>query len=633
MTSIDGVVTGLDTTSIIESLLAAERIPQNQLFVQKATVEAQADVFADLRGRYDAIKSAAQNLDLPDDWARLAATSSSELVEVNATTGSMTGEVRFTVLQRAAAHAVYSTDTLSSLDDVVATGDLFSASNYEPLGFSGLAGSGLTAGEQTFEVTQETTAAVTGGDSALPENHTITASNDRVRLRVNGVQRTIDIANGTYATRQDLVDAINVAISNVVDFDGEVTARLGAADEVEFVTTREGSAATIAITGGDGRSDLNLTNDPSDLTGIDGIISVNGVDTTITNTDVGSQVVLDAGTGTITGTFSGGVRLGTADIDNISLGGGTLTEVVTAINSAKGIGTNAAIIKVDDDQYRLQLSADETGEDSAIGLDLGLFTGLTGGFTTLSNGQDAELRVEGINPFTVTSSSDTFTDLMPGLDVTLAGVPTEEVVVNLTRDSETIADRVQALTDAVNDVLEGFDEVTAYDADTNSAALLTGNSTIRRARDELVSALIGPVTGAALGTVSLTGLTITNDGTFTFDRAAFLDTYADDPDAVERVYAAAFESGDDSAVGRVLAEVDDATAFGTGYLRTAEDSANARVEDLDESIASWDRRLELREQVLRATYTRLESALADLQSQSTWLSGQLATLSTPSTTP
>ena len=124
-------------------------------------------------------------------------------------------------------------------------------------------------------------------------------------------------------------------------------------------------------------------------------------------------------------------------------------------------------------------------------------------------------------------------------------------------------------------------------------------------------------------------ITMKSAGTFTFDRAKFLAAYDTDPAAVERLFSVDFDSPQQSAMSRILAEVDDATGFGTGYLRGAEDTEKARVEDLGEQAAKWDVRLELRERVLRSTYSRLETALAQLQSQSTWLAGQINSLSTP----
>ena len=630
MTSVDGLITGLDTTGIIDQLLAADRIPQNQLLVQQATAEARASAFADLRGRYDAVRSAAQRLDLPDDWDTLAATSSDDLVSVSTSSGGITGALSFTVLQRASAHTVYSTDVLTSLDDVVAAGGgVFSARDFTPLGFSDLDGSGLAVGAQTFEVTQASNAAVKPGDSALAAGVTIDGSNDTLDITVNGTAHSLTIEHGTYDTSEDLVTAVRESLDDVVGLANDVTVRLNPVDQIEFATVREGSAATLQVTGGTSLTDLALSTDVSALTGTDGIVSVNGNDTTITNTDADTVVSLNAGTGTIDATLSGGIRVGTADVEQVSFGNGTLTEVVSAINGAGNGDTTAAIIQVSEGQYRLQLQAADTGSGSTIGVDLGQFTGLASGFTTLSTGQDAQIQIEGDTPYTVASSSDTFDDLMPGVDITLTGMPSGSVSIDVRRDGDELAGRVDALVGALNNVIGGLKESSAYDSETERAALLTGNSTVRRALDELTSAVINPVDGASLGSVGLTGLTITNEGTFEFDKAAFLDAYNADPDAVERVYSVPFGSEDDSVAGRLLAEIDDATTFGTGYLRSAEDAENARVDDLSDSISAWDRRLEIRETTLRRMYTRLESSLAQLQAQSTWLAGQIANLGAP----
>lgn len=630
MSSIDGLITGLDTTSIIQQLLSAERIPQNQLQVQQATAEAKADVFADLRGRYDAVRTAAQALDLPDDWSALDATSTSELVTATPGNGEITGAVSFRVLQRASAHQVYSTDTLSSLDDVVAAGGtgVFSARDFSPLGFSELAGAGLAVGEQTFEVTQQSNAAVKPGDTALADGVVITGANDTFAITVNGTAHALTIEQGTYETADDLVAAVRDSIDNVVGLSDDLTVTNNPLGQLEFISVREGSAASVQLTAGTALTDLGMSVDLTANVGVDGVVSVNGTDTTITNTDAGTDVILNAGTGTVTATLSGGIRLGTADVEQVSFGNGTLSEVVNAINGAGGSGTKAAIIQVGEGEYRLQLSASETGSSSAIDLDLAQFTGLSG-FTTLSNGQDAEVEIEGLNPYSVTSSTDTFNDLIPGVDVTLAGLPTDSVTIDVTRATDALAERVETLVTAINDVVKSLSAASAYDAEEDQASLLTGNSTIRRALDEITRAVINPVGGAALGSVGLTGISIEDDGTFEFDKDVFLQAYNDDPQAVERVYSVPFGSEDESAIGRILDEIDDATAFGTGYLRSAEDAEKARVEDLNESIGRWDQRLEIRERVLRATYTRLETALAQLQSQSTWLAGQIGSLSTP----
>jgi len=313
-------------------------------------------------------------------------------------------------------------------------------------------------------------------------------------------------------------------------------------------------------------------------------------------------------------------------VEQVSYGTGSLQEVVAAINGAGSSGTKASIVQVAANSYRLQLTATETGAASALDVDLTEFTGLTG-FTTLSNGADASIQIEGLNPYTITSSSDTFQDVMPGVDITLKGTPAGTVTVNASRDVDTIADQLAGLVTAVNGVLDDIDAATSYDTTNNKGSILTGNSTVRRARDALVGSLLQTVAGSSLGTVGLAGVSIQKDGSFKFDRDAFIKQYDANPAEVERLFVAPVGSTDKGAIDRILSEVDSATAFGSGYIRSAEDAANARVTSLQDSISGWDIRLASREKLLRGVYTRLETNLSQLQSQSTWLSGQIASLS------
>lgn len=630
MSSVDGLVTGLDTTSIISQLMAAERIPQNQLLAKQATAKAEGSVLSGIRSRYDAVKAAAQKLKSSSDWAKLTATSSSDLVSVTADTGSITGSVSFTVTQRASAKSIYSTQTVSSLDAVVASGgSVFSARDHSSLGFSKLSGTGLAVGPQDFQVTQESNAAVKAAGSALPSTATIDATNDGLVLSVNGTSHSLTLTHGTFSTATDLANSVRDAVSAVPGLTTQLDVLINPLGQLEFVTKREGSAASVQLTGGTATTVLGMTTDAVAATGVDGVVSVNGVATTISNTDSGTVVSLGAGTGTISATLSGGLRLGTAAVEQVSYGTGSLQEVVSAINGAGGSGTKASIVQVAANSYRLQLTATETGASSAIDVNLAEFTGLTG-FTTLSNGADASIQVAGMTPYSITSSTDTFKDVMPGVDITLNGTPVGSVTVNATRDVSAIADQLSGLVSAVNGVLGDMDSATSYDATNNTGSILTGNGTIRRARDALVESLVQTVAGSSLGSVGSAGVSIQKDGTFKFDSAAFTKQYEADPSEVERLFVAPTGSSNTGAIDRILSEVDSATAFGSGYIRSAEDSANARVLSLQDSISGWDIRLASREKLLRGIYTRLETNLSRLQSQSTWLSGQIATLSTPS---
>jgi flagellar hook-associated protein 2 len=65
-------------------------------------------------------------------------------------------------------------------------------------------------------------------------------------------------------------------------------------------------------------------------------------------------------------------------------------------------------------------------------------------------------------------------------------------------------------------------------------------------------------------------------------------------------------------------------------LTTAIQSRNSQVKELNDRISDWDVRLDARQNALQRQYSALEVALGKLKNQSTWLAGQLAGLSTSS---
>jgi len=134
----------------------------------------------------------------------------------------------------------------------------------------------------------------------------------------------------------------------------------------------------------------------------------------------------------------------------------TATEAVAAINNDDTLDTTAALIQTAPGEYRIQLSAKNTGADSTVGVDASEFDRLTSGFTTLTTGRDAQISVSGDNPLVITSNTNTFEDVMPGLDITVTEPSTEAVTVTVNEEgfswsyegmSQKLADnRIEAFT-------------------------------------------------------------------------------------------------------------------------------------------------------------------------------------------
>ena len=77
--NIGGLMSGLDTNSIIEGLLSVERIPINQLEARKADYTAKDSAWQDVNTRFSAIRTALSAIDSQTDLNKLVtATSSNE---------------------------------------------------------------------------------------------------------------------------------------------------------------------------------------------------------------------------------------------------------------------------------------------------------------------------------------------------------------------------------------------------------------------------------------------------------------------------------------------------------------------------------------------------------------------------
>ncbi len=627
MSNIDGLSSGLDTSSIINQLMQLERRPQVALTTRRDQEQAARTELSEIRSDLSALRNQAADLRLGSGFEKLTATSSNpDAVSVTASSSATTGSYTFDVTQTATAASVYSDQVFASLtDDTGAAGiGVFSASGYQAAGFSAFQGNDFPDGPITVEVIQGSDAAkVVGGIPTIPI--TVDGSNDSIDFEVDGFNFSVTLDHGTYNTEQALADAFQAAIAGNAQAAEVATASLNASNQIELRTKNEGSDRSLIVTGGTAMTDLGFTLGQAG-SGVDGLVEVDGVVTAISDTTAGTTVTLaSAGAGTIEATLSGGVRTGTITAAQTT-SGSSLQEVVNTINSAD-LRYSALAVNTGSG-YRLQLTADQTGAGSTIDTGTGEFGSMT--FTQLTAGQDAILTVQGDNPLTITSADNTFEELLPGVTVTVNAATTTPVTVTTERDVDSIGDSIQELVDNVNALLSRVATSTNNSPD-GDRAVLQGNREARRAANELRNALVAPVDDNPLTSLGVIGLELTREGTLTFDRDAFADAFAADPDSVAALFtngAAGLESGGElGALDRLIDAAESATTVGTGYLYTAGEAADQRIDDYGRQIDAFERRLEIRESTLRRTYANLEVALSGLQQQSGYLASQLAGLS------
>jgi flagellar hook-associated protein 2 len=289
-------------------------------------------------------------------------------------------------------------------------------------------------------------------------------------------------------------------------------------------------------------------------------------------------------------------------VHHLTLTDGSAESVVTAVNNAS-LGIRAALVNTDGGQI-LQFTATSTGTTGAFSI-----SGLDTAPQTVVAAQNAQIAVG--NPaaggYTVSSSTNTFSNAIPGLTFSVGAVATG-VTLSVSNDAGAISDKVKALVGAANDVL------TELSNDTGKGAALEGNYQL----NSISQAVLGTIShGDASGNSFATaGVQLTSTGTLAFDATAFTAAYTADPATTQTSLAGSLATSLSSL----------ASNASTATISPLINSGTSQVSNLTKQISDWDTRLAAQQTALQQKYTAMEVALQKLQSTSSWLTSALSSM-------
>ncbi|MFD1213652.1 flagellar filament capping protein FliD [Arthrobacter sp. GCM10027362] len=314
----------------------------------------------------------------------------------------------------------------------------------------------------------------------------------------------------------------------------------------------------------------------------------------------------------------------------------SIDDVVSAVNGADA-GINAVKIAAGtgpggEQLYRIQFSAAATGAAGWFDIKDAGGASIFGANNELiiQQGQDAEVQLwPGTGAQTsVFSSTNTFTALVPGVDVTVKAASTAPVTVSVARDDAAVAAKAKELVTSLNDVfayIKTRSSVTSgtgsTGAATTTAGIFTGDSTVRDAGQRIMTAVTTPINDKSPAEI---GINVTRNGNLEFDEKKFAEALAKDPALVESTLQ--------TIASRVAGAATVASDKYDGTLTAVIKGQESLVRNLNDQITGWDDRLATRRATLQRVYSQLEVQLSNMQSQQAWLTSQLAGLTTGSST-
>lgn len=241
---------------------------------------------------------------------------------------------------------------------------------------------------------------------------------------------------------------------------------------------------------------------------------------------------------------------------NLSVPANTkLEDFINMLNTdPENPGVRAAMVS-DGESYYLQLRGLDLGADANLLISNASFGNL-GSFSETQENTDALAKVDGwptASDAFISSSSNTLSEAVPGLDLTLKSVGTAQI--NITTNQDSIIENVQTFVNKMNEVRTVFMELTKVDPDTQEGSIMTGNYAVQLVSSNLKSATAGLAkgfeyynaltgTGDRYSTLSQLGiLTDAEEGSATkgllvLDTDKLLDALEDDPQAVAELFAA-----------------------------------------------------------------------------------------------
>ena len=612
MASISGLSSGLDTASIIDQLMQIERLPQSKLQAQKSAMTTRMTAWTAIGTTLTALRNAAEAMATLDKINATTATSNNtNVLTASTATGALPGSWTLRVNQLATAQQ-RTASGFSSPTQVVGQGTAFITKGLSALGITSLAVDGtVAAGNHSISVDQASAKAVmTGGAVTTPI--TISNGNSKLALTVNGVASVYTIANGTYADINALRTAVQTAVGTAVTVGTS-------GSSLTFSTSREGSAATIAMgtTNQSAATDLGLAA-AAPVTGTDAKITIDGVQRTITQVSANTTLTVGGWTlGNPTHLSVGTVSVGVVKTTSPTA---TLQDLATAVNAA-GVAATATVVTTA--STGLVLTSTKTGTAGTFEVLTSGLSGFGAGFTETRAAQQASITLDGT---TVTRDSNSITDVISGVTINLVKAEATDVTLTVAKDMAATTSKVKAIVDGLNGVLGSITTATKYDVANSKAAPLTGDSAARSLTSS-VYRIMGDILGTGVTkTLGQIGISVNRDGTYAYDEAKLKAAMEADPAGVASLIADTSTKLATFAKNETTTQVVNGVEI-KGTVIIGKESVERRQKDLQTRIDDWDVRLELRQLNLQKKFTALERMMGQMQSQGSWMSGQLNGLS------
>lgn len=440
---------------------------------------------------------------------------------------------------------------------------------------------------------------------------------------------------------QDQAASLNTRLSNVGKMQGYFSTLRDKSNALTGTTLWGGTVATSADT-----ASVKVSTSTGAVAGNYAVnVSRLAVGQTVTSTALASSATT-LGEGTLTielGTYGAGdpaadfsAKSGSSAVSiTIAAGETSLASIRDKINAA-GAGVSATLV-TDASGSRLSLRSKETGAENAFRISVaesnddgnpatGLSalaydaTAASSQMARSTSAANADLTINGI---AVSSASNTLSNVVDGLTLTLLKATTADVDVGVAEDTASVKTAITDFVSAFNTLASFIRTQTAYNADDKTGGALQGDSATLSLQNQLRSVLNeGSSASSTWSRLSDIGIAIKSDGTLETNDTKLGNALGNLPE-LKKLLATDGTTSAESGFVRRFKRLSDAALGSDGVFESRSAGIRSSVARNGKSQEAMQERLTQTEARLRAQYSALDTKMATLTNLSSYMTQQI----------
>ena len=310
----------------------------------------------------------------------------------------------------------------------------------------------------------------------------------------------------------------------------------------------------------------------------------------------------------------------------------TLSNVMSKINSAKDSEGNSINAKAYIVDGALFIESSETGKSNTLSFtdESGVLAGLgiikdDGEMNTVREAKNAMFTVNGLS---IERDSNTIDDAIEGVTLKLTNKTTDPIEVKVEESTNDVKELVKNFVNSVNELYTKLAKYTAYDKETETSALLNGDSSIRGIKSAISTSLQGKFDGGEFNYLFEIGISVDKNGKLVLDESALDEALNKNIDDVISLLTKGLDNptSEPNSSNGIFVAVKNAINSLTGgtdnLFKAKTESLDRQIKNYQNLISRQEAYIERRRAMLEAQFSAMEQSMNSYNSQLSYL-GQL----------